>query len=72
MKLSKFPNFVQYDSSSCHSVHIPVSDYAGTMIADATAIRKIAIQSIGLTTEPSTGFGVHLVDRLDCRPEFGI
>jgi hypothetical protein len=72
VKLSKLPNFVQYDGSSCHSVHIPVSDYDGTMIADATAIRKIAIQSIGLTTEPSTGFGVHLVDRLDCRPEFGI
>jgi hypothetical protein len=62
VKLSKLLNLVQYDGSSYHSVHIPVSDYDGTMIGDATALRKIAIQSIGLTTEPSTGFRVHLVD----------
>ena len=62
MKLCKLLNLVQYDGSSCHSVHTPVSDYDGTMIADATAIGKIAIQSIGLTTEPSTSFGIQLID----------
>lgn len=49
---------MQYDSSSSCSVHITVYNYDGTMIADATAIRKRAIPSLGLTTEPSTGLGV--------------
>ena len=53
---------MQYDSSSCCSVHITVYNYDGTMIADATAIRKRAIPSLGLTTEPSTGLGVQYLE----------
>lgn len=55
---------MQYDSSTCCFVHITVYYYDGTMIADATAIRKRAIPSLGLTTEPSTGFGVQYLESI--------